>query len=137
MFVILLSREDLPTDGKPMRATRASPDFVTSNPSPGRPDFLSGSKSWACKIGSANNARRSGSLRTRYLASLAFSNPRWYLNELRQPDAVVCKDSMNALCGLVLLRPGHLLLNLGDLLELYICIFEDGQDTTRLEVRTR
>ena len=27
-------RGTLPTDGKPMRATRASPDFITSKPSP-------------------------------------------------------------------------------------------------------
>ncbi len=33
--VILVRRVDLPTDGKPMRPTRASPDLVTSNPSPG------------------------------------------------------------------------------------------------------
>lgn len=32
--VSVLSRVDLPTEGKPMRATRASPNLATSNPSP-------------------------------------------------------------------------------------------------------
>lgn len=44
-----------------MRATRASPDFMTSKPSPLAPDDLEGSRSWAL-----------------YLASLALSKPRWY-----------------------------------------------------------
>lgn len=51
----------LPTEGKPIRATRASPDFITSKPSPLTPADLEGSRSWAL-----------------YLASLAFSKPRWY-----------------------------------------------------------
>lgn len=44
-----------------IKATRASPDFMTSNPSPPLPPFFSGSSSIA-----------------RYLASLALSVPRWY-----------------------------------------------------------
>lgn len=51
----------LPTDGKPISATRASPLFITSNPSPFSPFLPCGSNS--CE---------------RYLASLAFSTPRWY-----------------------------------------------------------
>uniref|UniRef100_A0A182U889 Uncharacterized protein n=1 Tax=Anopheles melas TaxID=34690 RepID=A0A182U889_9DIPT len=54
------SSVDLPTDGKPIRAMRASPDLSTSNPSPFSP-FFDGSSS--CD---------------RYFASFAFSNPRWY-----------------------------------------------------------
>ena len=57
----------LPTDGNPIRATRASPDFKTSKPSPFSPDFLEGS----------NNCER-------YLASLAFSSPKWYSVATRQ-----------------------------------------------------
>lgn len=49
----------LPTEGKPISATRASPDFMTSKPSPLDEDDLEGSRSWA-----------------RYLASFAFSRPR-------------------------------------------------------------
>lgn len=51
----------LPTEGNPISATRASPDFMTSKPSPLDEDDLDGSRSWA-----------------RYLASFAFSRPRWY-----------------------------------------------------------
>ena len=51
----------LPTEGKPISATRASPDFMTSKPSPLEEADLEGSSSWA-----------------RYLASFAFSRPRWY-----------------------------------------------------------
>lgn len=51
----------LPTEGNPMRATRASPDFITSKPSPLDEADLEGSRSCA-----------------RYLASFAFSRPRWY-----------------------------------------------------------
>lgn len=49
-----------PTEGNPMSATLASPDFSTSNPSPFS-DFFDGSNNWAL-----------------YLASLAFSTPKWY-----------------------------------------------------------
>jgi hypothetical protein len=34
VFVSLFKSVDLPTDGNPINATRASPDFITSNPSP-------------------------------------------------------------------------------------------------------
>lgn len=51
----------LPTDGNPIRATLASPDFITSKPSPLAPADFDGSRSWAL-----------------YLANLAFSKPRWY-----------------------------------------------------------
>ncbi len=34
-----------PTEGKPIRATRASPDFCTSKPVPADPDFVVGSSS--------------------------------------------------------------------------------------------
>ena len=50
-----------PTDGNPIIATRASPDFSTSNPSPDSPFFPVGS----------NNSER-------YLANFAFKVPRWY-----------------------------------------------------------
>lgn len=50
----------LPTDGKPISATLASPDLRTSNPSPFSP-FFEGSNS--CD---------------RYFASFAFNNPKWY-----------------------------------------------------------
>jgi len=36
-----------PTEGKPIKAIRASPDFWTSNPVPLGPDFEVGSSSWA------------------------------------------------------------------------------------------
>lgn len=49
VVVILDNKEDLPTDGKPIKATRASPDFVTSNPSPGLPPLEVGSSSCACR----------------------------------------------------------------------------------------
>jgi hypothetical protein len=50
-----------PTEGNPMSATLASPDFCTSKPVPAPPDLATGSSNWA-----------------RYLASLAFKRPRWY-----------------------------------------------------------
>lgn len=50
-----------PTDGNPMSATLASPDFCTSKPVPPPLDFPTGSRSWA-----------------RYRANLAFNKPRWY-----------------------------------------------------------
>jgi len=41
-----LERTDtFPTDGNPIKATRASPDFCTSNPVPAAPDFAVGSSS--------------------------------------------------------------------------------------------
>jgi len=44
--VNLLSKVDFPTDGKPTKPTRASPLFVTSNPSPAPPPpFDEGSNS--------------------------------------------------------------------------------------------
>ena len=49
----------LPTDGNPIMATLASPDFKTSKPSPFSPFLPEGSKSW-----------------DRYLASLAFNVPK-------------------------------------------------------------
>ena len=54
-------RVDLPTEGKPMRATLPSPYFCTSKPSWPEPPVLGGSWSWV-----------------RSLASLALSWPRWY-----------------------------------------------------------
>lgn len=51
----------LPTEGNPIRATLASPDFITSKPSPLAPADFEGSRSWAL-----------------YLANLAFNKPRWY-----------------------------------------------------------
>ena len=58
---MVLSRVDLPTEGKPIMATRASPDLSTSNPSPFSPFFPVGSSS--CDL---------------YLANLALRVPRWY-----------------------------------------------------------
>lgn len=49
-----------PTEGKPIKATRASPLFNTSNPSPFS-DFFDGSRS--CDL---------------YLANFAFRRPKWY-----------------------------------------------------------
>ena len=48
VFVILERNVDLPTDGKPTRAMRASPLLLTSNPAP-PPDPApgAGSRSWA------------------------------------------------------------------------------------------
>lgn len=57
----LVTRHTFPTDGNPINATLASPDFCTSKPTPVGPDFEAGSRSCA-----------------RYRASLAFSRPRWY-----------------------------------------------------------
>mmetsp|Transcript_14268 Transcript_14268/g.17990 ORF Transcript_14268/g.17990 Transcript_14268/m.17990 type:complete len:254 (+) Transcript_14268:688-1449(+) len=54
-------RVDFPTEGKPMRAMRASPRRLTSKPSPPPPEEEFSTRS---------------SLRS--LASLAFSVPRWY-----------------------------------------------------------
>ena len=45
VVVTVERRVDLPTDGNPIRATRASPDFITSKPSPLAPDLPVGSKS--------------------------------------------------------------------------------------------
>lgn len=57
VFVTLDRKVDFPTDGKPTRAMRASPDFDTSNPAPGpAPEPGPGSRSWA---------RRRASLLTR------------------------------------------------------------------------
>ena len=44
-----------------MRATRASPLFITSNPSPFSPFFPDGSSNWLL-----------------YLASFALRTPKWY-----------------------------------------------------------
>lgn len=53
--------DTFPTDGKPIRATRASPDFWTSKPVPPPLDLPVGSSSCA-----------------RYRASFAFKRPKWY-----------------------------------------------------------
>lgn len=53
-------RVTFPTDGKPINATRASPDLSTSNPSPFSP-FFDGSNSSDL-----------------YFANFAFNNPKWY-----------------------------------------------------------
>ena len=53
--------DTFPTEGKPIRATLASPDFCTSKPVPPPDDLPVGSSSCA-----------------RYRASFAFSKPRWY-----------------------------------------------------------
>ena len=45
VLVMVLSRVDFPTEGKPIMATRASPDLSTSNPSPFSPFFPVGSSS--------------------------------------------------------------------------------------------
>lgn len=55
-----LQQPTFPTDGKPINAIRASPDFNTSNPSPFSPFF----------DGSSNCDR--------YFASLALRRPKWY-----------------------------------------------------------
>lgn len=47
VLVILLRNVDLPTDGKPTRATRASPLLLTSKPAPPPPDPPVGSSNWA------------------------------------------------------------------------------------------
>lgn len=62
---VLVTRErkvDLPTEGNPTSAIRASPDFDTSNPDPPPlPAPGAGSRSWA-----------------RRRASLPLRRPRWY-----------------------------------------------------------
>ena len=57
--ISLVTELTFPTDGKPMRATLASPDFWTSKPVPAPPDLLVGSRSCA-----------------RYRASFAFNRPK-------------------------------------------------------------
>ena len=48
VFVIFERNVDLPTDGKPTRAMRASPLLLTSNPAPPpEPAPGAGSRSWA------------------------------------------------------------------------------------------
>jgi hypothetical protein len=48
VLVILERKVDLPTDGKPTSAIRASPDFETSKPDPAAPPEPGpGSRSWA------------------------------------------------------------------------------------------
>ena len=47
VFVILDRKVDFPTDGKPTRAMRASPDFDTSKPCWLGPPVVVGSRSWA------------------------------------------------------------------------------------------
>lgn len=92
--VMVESSVDLPTDGNPISTTRAFPDFITSKPSPGLElPFFSGSSS----------CRRS-------LASLARSRPMWYL------PVSVASAQVHLLGRLVLLRAGHLIFHLLDLL---------------------
>lgn len=67
-----------PTDGNPIKATRASPDFKTSNPSPFSP-FLAGS----------NNCDR-------YFANFAFNRPKWYSVAIRSKISIC-----NKLCKLI------------------------------------
>lgn len=47
VLVILLRKVDLPTDGNPTSATRASPLLLTSKPAPPPPEPPVGSSSWA------------------------------------------------------------------------------------------
>ena len=62
VFVILERRVDLPTDGNPTSAIRASPAFWTSKPVPAEePEPAAGSRSCA-----------------RRRASLPLRRPRWY-----------------------------------------------------------
>ncbi len=62
VFVTRERKVDFPTDGKPTRAMRASPDLDTSKPvPPPLPAPGAGSRSWA-----------------RSRASLPFRSPRWY-----------------------------------------------------------
>lgn len=59
--VNFVKRVDLPTDGKPIIPTRASPDFETSNPSPAFAPFFP----------------PEGSINYRFnLANFAFSRPK-------------------------------------------------------------
>ena len=59
IIIIIIINILLLTDGKPINATRASPDFITSNPSPLLLDLPCGSKSSAL-----------------YLANFAFKIPK-------------------------------------------------------------
>jgi hypothetical protein len=62
VFVTFDRNVDLPTEGKPTRAMRASPDLVTSKPVPAPAEEPGvGSRSWA-----------------RRRASLPLRRPRWY-----------------------------------------------------------
>lgn len=47
VFVILDRKVDFPTEGKPTRDIRASPDLLTSKPEPPPPELPVGSRSWA------------------------------------------------------------------------------------------
>lgn len=49
VLVILDRKVDLPTEGKPTRATRASPLLLTSKPEPPPPPAPVGSRSWALR----------------------------------------------------------------------------------------
>lgn len=60
VFVILDRKVDFPTEGKPTRAIRASPDLLTSKPVPSDPAVFVGSSSCALRR-----------------ASLPLSRPRW------------------------------------------------------------
>lgn len=73
----------LPTEGNPTRATRASPDFITSNPSPyylnqriNTPlHSLLAMRLMSVTFPADFEGSRSCDL---YLASLALSKPKWY-----------------------------------------------------------
>lgn len=60
VFEEIRKKLTFPTDGKPIRATLASPLFRTSKPSPFS-DFLDGSSN--CDL---------------YFANFAFKRPKWY-----------------------------------------------------------
>lgn len=100
VLVSLFSSVDLPTEGNPISATRASPDFMTSNPSPYFvvQGHVSQERCWewsvlmlafhCAKVSVSRlavlavftlTAALPGSKSwTRYLASLAFNRPKWY-----------------------------------------------------------
>lgn len=104
MFLKLLhdGKVTLPTEGKPMRATLASPDFKTSKPSPFSPDFFDGSSS--CD---------------RYLANFALSKPRWYsVAKTSKPgEPFVTIDLMISKLTFVFLRAGNFSFNFRNLLK--------------------
>jgi hypothetical protein len=120
--VSLLRSVDLPTEGKPTSPTRASPTLLTSKPSPFWPPPPP-------PAGPSISSRRS-------LASLALRPPRWPAVACGWVEVEAAGEARGGAAGgggwaaaaasergarrrtrLVLLRAGHLVLDVRDLLE--------------------
>ena len=128
VLVILLRRVDLPTEGKPTRAMRASPDLLTSKPLPAPPPVVVGSSSWARRRASLLVGGKGGvnwvlvggeSSREMRGGRTLLADPGGILRAgsvsvIGEVSGDVDGERMNCVvtCGLVLLRPLHLILNL-------------------------